>query len=77
MLRFCVTLAVVAATLGVGRLRWTIKDGIVYGARVLLESAARLVAEARAGERPAGRSGEPIGGHQRSGGHGKAEETLE
>ena len=34
----------------VGGVRWTIKDGIVYDARALLESVARMVAEARARE---------------------------
>lgn len=34
----------------VGGVRWTIKDGIVYDARALLESVAQMVAEARARE---------------------------
>jgi hypothetical protein len=34
----------------VGGVRWTIKDGIVYDAPALLESVARMVAEARARE---------------------------
>ncbi len=34
----------------VGGVRWTIKDGIVYDARALLESVARMVEEARARE---------------------------
>lgn len=32
----------------VGGVRWTVKDGIVYDARALLESVARMVEEARA-----------------------------
>jgi len=35
----------------VGGVRWTVKDGIVYDARALLESVARMVEEQRAGER--------------------------
>jgi hypothetical protein len=34
----------------VGGVRWTIKDGIVYDARALLESVARMVEEQRAQE---------------------------
>jgi hypothetical protein len=34
----------------VGGVRWTIKDGIVYDARALLESVAQMVTEARARE---------------------------
>lgn len=34
----------------VGGVRWTIKDGIVYDARALLESVAQMVSEARARE---------------------------
>jgi imidazolonepropionase-like amidohydrolase len=34
----------------IGGVRWTVKDGIVYDARALLESVARMVEEQRAGE---------------------------
>jgi imidazolonepropionase-like amidohydrolase len=34
----------------VGGVRWTVKDGIVYDARALLENVARMVEEQRARE---------------------------